>query len=60
MTFEQLLFMAKQGDPVAITDILNMYRPLLIKYSVVNGHLDEDLYQEFCLTLMRAIRLFQI
>ena len=48
MTFEQLLFMAKQGDPVAITDILNMYRPLLIKYSVVNGHLDEDLYQEFC------------
>ena len=42
------------------SDILNMYRPLLLKYSVIDGRLDEDLYQEQCITLMRAIKLFRI
>ena len=45
MIFEQLLFQAKEGDLESITDILNMYRPLLLKYSVIDGRLDEDLYQ---------------
>ena len=58
--FEQLLFQAKEGDLESITDILNMYRPLLLKYSVIDGRLDEDLYQEQCITLMRAIKLFRI
>ena len=43
-----------------ITSILLMYRPLLLKYAVINGRLDEDLYQELCITLMRAIDLFRI
>ena len=60
MTFEQLLLLAKQGNPDSITDILNMYQMLLIKYSVIDGQLDEDLYQELCITLMRAIKLFRI
>ena len=51
---------AKEGDLESITDILNMYRPLLLKYSVIDGRLDEDLYQEQCITLMRAIKLFRI
>ena len=46
MIFEQLLFQAKEGDLESITDILNMYRPLLLKYSVIDGRLDEDLYQK--------------
>ena len=56
MIFEQLLFQAKEGDLESITDILNMYRPLLLKYSVIDGRLD----QEQCITLMRAIKLFRI
>ena len=60
MIFDQLLFQAKEGDLESITDILNMYRPLLLKYSVIDGRLDEDLYQEQCITLMRAIKLFRI
>jgi len=59
MIFEQLLFQAKEGDLESITD-MNMYRPLLLKYSVIDGRLDEDLYQEQCITLMRAIKLFRI
>ena len=46
MTFEQMLRRAKDGDHEAITSILLMYRPLLLKYAVINGRLDEDLYQE--------------
>ena len=55
MIFEQLLLQAKEGNQESITDILNMYQPLLLKYSVIDGRLDEDLYQEQCITLMRAI-----
>ena len=54
MTFEQMLRRAKGGDQEAVTSILLMYRPLLLKYAVINGRLDEDLYQELCITLMRA------
>ena len=53
MTFEQMLRRAKDGDHEAITSIL-------LKYAVINGRLDEDLYQELCITLMRAIDLFRI
>ena len=37
MTFEQMLRRAKGGDHEAITSILLMYRPLLLKYAVING-----------------------
>ena len=45
MTFEQMLRRAKGGDQEAVTSILLMYRPLLLKYAVINGRLDEDLYR---------------
>ena len=44
MTFEQMLCCAKSGDHKAVLGILDMYRPLLIKYAIINGRLDEDLY----------------
>ena len=58
MTFEQMLRRAKAGDHEAITSILLMYRPLLLKYAVINGRLDEDLYQELCIVFMRCIDRF--
>ena len=60
MNFECLLLSAKAGNEDAITAILQMYRPLLLKYAIIDGVLDEDLYQELCITLMRAIDLFRI
>lgn len=60
MTFEMLLQRAKDGEEDAFVEILHMYRPLLLKYAVIDGSLDEDLYQELCITLMRAIDLFRI
>ena len=60
MTFEQMLRRAKGGDQEASTSILLMYQPMLLKNAVLDGRLDEDLYQELCITLMRAIDLFRI
>lgn len=42
MNFECLLLSAKAGNENAITTILQMYRPLLLKYAIIDGVLDED------------------
>ena len=37
-----------------------MYRPLMVKYAVVNGRFDEDLYQEFVYTMLQCILKFPV
>ena len=56
MNFECLLLNAKAGNEDAITVILQMYRPLLLKYAIIDGVLDEDLYQELSIILLKAIK----
>ena len=56
MNFECLLLSAKAGNENAITTILQMYRPLLLKYAIIDGVLDEDLYQELSIILLKAIK----
>lgn len=58
--FDDLLLQSKNGSKMAATEILEMYQPLLIKESVINGIYDEDLYQEFCLTLLQCINKIRI
>ena len=60
MNFECLLLSAKAGNEDAITAILQIYRPLLLKYAIIDGVLDEDLYQELSIILLKAISLFRI
>lgn len=60
MNFKELLYMAKANEEDAIAQLLEMYRPLLIKGSVINGFFDEDLYQEQCITLLRCIKQFRV
>ena len=59
MSFGELLYRAKAGDMDAKAEIFAMYRPLLIKYSLVNRRFDEDLYQELAVELMKCIRYFR-
>lgn len=59
MSFDKLLFRAKAWDMDAKAEIFAMYRPLLIKYSLVNRRFDEDLYQELAVELMKCIRYFR-
>lgn len=60
MRFEDTLVKAKMSDKKAMLEIIEMYRPLMIKYAVVNGCFDEDLYQEFIYTLLYALRSLRL
>lgn len=60
MKFENLILQAKDGDPDAVLELVGMYRSLLVKYSVVDGKFDEDLYQELAKEMLVSIRTFQI
>ena len=46
MSFVELLICAKLGDEYAKQQLLDMYRPMLVKASLINKRLDEDLYQD--------------
>lgn len=58
MEFEELFIRARQSDKEAILNIVEMYRPLMIKYAKVDGVLDEDLYQEFVYCIISCIMKF--
>ena len=60
--FKTLLLRAKENDLAAFEEILAMYRPLLLKESIINGRMDmdEDLFQELSLTLFRCIQTIKI
>ncbi len=60
MNFKQLLERAKGGDATAVTELLLMYRPLLLKEAILDSSLDEDLYQELCLVFLRCIEKFRL
>ena len=60
MNFKDLLLSAKEGREAAIVSILEMYKPLLIKNSIINGRFDEDLYQDLCVSLLGCIHSFQM
>ena len=60
MNFEKVLMQAKEGDADAILEIIEMYKPLLIRNAIVNGRFDEDLYQELVSELLQCIQIFQI
>lgn len=58
MNFKELLLQAKFGDRTATTELLMLYQSLLLKESIIDGILDEDLYQELCIVFMRCIDRF--
>lgn len=60
MNFKELLMQAKCGSEIASTELLDMYRPLLLKESILDNKLDEDLYQELCITFLHCIDKFNI
>ena len=54
--FRELLIKAQAGDNEAMTDILEMYMPLINKHSYVNGRLDVDLRQNILLEIVKSIK----
>lgn len=60
MEFREILRNARENDRKAMLQIIEMYRPLLVKYAFVCGKFDEDLYQEFVYTMLRYILKFPL
>ncbi len=60
MNFKDLLLCAKMGEQKAFMELMEMYKPLLVKNAICNGRFDEDLYQELCITLLKCIRIFRV
>lgn len=60
MCFEDILQKAQSSDKSAKLEVIEMYRPLMIKNAMVNGYFDEDLYQECVYTLLLCIDKFEI
>ena len=54
--FREILIKAQSGDNEAMTDILEMYMPLINKHSYVNGKLDEDLRQNILMEIVKSIK----
>lgn len=60
MEFEELLFKAQQEEKIAMGKILAIYRPMLIRNSLIDGYFDEDLYQELVLETLKCIQYFKV
>ena len=56
--FKELILKAQRGDRREQEVLLGMYKPLLIKESVIDGVYDEDLYQELCYRFLVCIERF--
>lgn len=60
MEFKEVLQKARKYDRKSMMEVIEMYRPLMVKYAVVNGRFDEDLYQEFVYTMLQCILKFPV
>lgn len=58
MEFEAVLQKAKAGDEAAKDRIFRMYQFFLRSRAYLDGKFDEDLYQEFSVTLLECIEKF--
>ncbi len=60
MNFKDVLLRAKEGDEQAFSEMLLMYRPLLLKESIIDGVFDEDLFQELSIVFLKCVRKFKV
>lgn len=58
--FKEILERAIEGNNEAIEKIFELYEPIINKFSVLDGKLDEDLRQYILFRIFRAIRKYKI
>ena len=57
--FNATIKKAQQGDGEALRELIEMFQPLVIKNSIINGRFDEDCFQELSIKLIKCIRNFE-
>lgn len=60
MSFKELLIRGKLDDKQAMSELLSMYQPMLMKEAIVEGVFDEDLYQELCIVFLKCVERFRV
>lgn len=60
MSFKELLVAAKEGHEDALNTLIEMYKPLLLRYSIFANSFDEDLYQEQVLRFIHCVKKFSV
>ena len=60
MEFRELLQRAVEGDYDAVEQILILYMPLINRYSMIDGQLDEDCRQYILIRITLSISQFII
>lgn len=60
LNFEELIIAAQNGSDKAMTEILEMYMPLIDKHSRIDGVLDEDLRQIILMKVIKNIGKFKV
>ncbi|MEH2933618.1 helix-turn-helix domain-containing protein [Acutalibacter sp. JLR.KK004] len=58
--FFKVLSKAVAGDKEALADVVELYMPLINRYSRINGVLDEDLRQYIFLHILKNISKFSL
>lgn len=59
-SFRELILRAKESDPMAFTELMDMYEPLLLRESKIDGETDQDLLQELWMTMISYIQTFEL
>ncbi len=59
-TFKLLCQSVKEGNEAAISQIFDMFEPLLYKHSIIDGAFDEDCHQELRIKLLDCIVNFRV
>ncbi len=58
MSFVELLKCSAEGDERSLETMLEMYKPLLLKMSMINGVIDDDLQQEQIICFWKCVKTF--
>lgn len=60
LEFRELLTRAVGGDQEALEEIFRLYKPVIDRYSMINGRLDEDCRQYIWIRIALNIGKFKI
>jgi hypothetical protein len=58
VNFKEIFIRAKENDTRAVDELIVMYKPLVVRMSIINGRFDEDLYQDLWLVFFKCVRYF--
>ena len=57
--YRELLSRAKSNNTEAVTELYQQYQAMIMKYSYVDGKIDEDLHQILVIVFLTALAKFK-